>query len=69
VDDVRVIGLGVPHEPIYSYLDERPDLVGAAAVELIAGMIYYHETGIPAHPRTTMIDGQLRYCSTAAAAG
>ncbi|MFO1446958.1 MAG: LacI family DNA-binding transcriptional regulator [Opitutaceae bacterium] len=69
VDDVRVIGLGVPHEPIYSYLDERPDLVGAGAVDLIAGMIYYHETGIPTHPRTTMIDGQLRYCSTLAAAG
>jgi hypothetical protein len=25
-------------------------------VDLLAGMIYYHEHGIPEHPRTTMID-------------
>jgi LacI family transcriptional regulator len=51
-----VVGLGKSIASSTSYLDERPELVGAAAVDLLAGMIYYHENGIPEHPRTTMID-------------
>ena len=53
---LEIVGLGAPFAPAVSYLDERPELVGSAAVDLLAGMIYYHETGIPEHPRTTMID-------------
>jgi LacI family transcriptional regulator len=55
----QVISLGQRNSGGFSYLDERADLVGSAAIDLLGGMIYYHETGIPAHPRTTLIDGKL----------
>jgi DNA-binding LacI/PurR family transcriptional regulator len=55
----QVISLGQHNSAGFSYLDECADLVGAAAVELLGGMMYYHETGIPTHPRTTLIDGKL----------
>lgn len=55
-----VAALGTPNDASFSCLDEHPEEVGTAAVDLLAGMMYYHETGIPAHPRTTMIDGELR---------
>lgn len=52
-----LVGLGAHNVSGHSYLDERADLVGSAAIDLLGGMMYYHETGIPAHPRTTSIDG------------
>lgn len=55
-----IAALGTPNDDQFSYLDEHPEVVGSATVELLAGMMYYHETGIPGHPRTTMIDGELR---------
>lgn len=55
----QIIGLGAHNSAGFSYLDERADLVGAGAIELLGGMMYYHETGIPTHPRTTLIDGKL----------
>lgn len=55
----QVISLGEHNSAGFSYLDERADLVGSGAVELLGGMMYYHESGIPAHPRTTLIDGKL----------
>jgi LacI family transcriptional regulator len=55
----QVISLGAHNSAGFSYVDECADLVGAGAVDLLAGMMYYHETGIPAHPRTTLIDGKL----------
>jgi DNA-binding LacI/PurR family transcriptional regulator len=58
--------LGTPNDSRSSCLDEHPEEVGTAAVDLLAGMMYYHETGIPAHPRTTMIYGELRLDSVAA---
>ena len=57
---ITVAALGTTNDDQFSYLDEHPEVVGSAAVELLAGMMYYHETGIPEHPRTTMIDGELR---------
>lgn len=55
----HVVGLGAHNSAGFSYLDERADLVGSGAIDLLGGMMYYHETGIPAHPRTTLIDGKL----------
>ena len=55
----QVISLGLHNSAGFSYLDECADLVGCGAIDLLAGMMYYHETGIPAHPRTTLIDGKL----------
>jgi DNA-binding LacI/PurR family transcriptional regulator len=38
-------------------IDERPHEVGAAAVNLLAGMIQHGERGLPAHPTTTQLHG------------
>jgi DNA-binding LacI/PurR family transcriptional regulator len=65
----EIVGLGAASEFSMSYLDERPELVGSGAVDLLAGMIYYHETGIPEHPRTTMIDCAFHLMDASDAAG
>jgi hypothetical protein len=54
-----IAALGTPNDDRFSCLDEHPEEVGTAAVDLLAGMMYYHETGIPPHPRTTMIYGEM----------
>jgi DNA-binding LacI/PurR family transcriptional regulator len=64
-----ITALGSPNDNRFSCLDEHPEEVGTAAVDLLAGMMYYHETGIPAHPRTTMIYGELRLDELAARTG
>jgi len=43
------------HHP---HIDEKPRLVGAAAVDLIIGQIQRNETGIPADPKVVMVEGQ-----------
>lgn len=55
----HVISLGAHNSNGYSYLDEGAELIGRAAIDLLAGMMYYHEAGVPSHPRTTLIDGKL----------
>lgn len=42
----------------FPYLDEKPALVGAAAVDLIIGQIQRNETGIPADPKVVMVEGR-----------
>ncbi len=54
----HIASLGRHNSHGYPYLDEGAELVGAAAIDVLGGMIFYHETGIPAHPRTTLIDGK-----------
>ena len=55
----EVVGLGAHNSGGFAYIDERADLIGTAAIDLLAGMMHYHESGIPEHPRTTLIDGRL----------
>jgi LacI family transcriptional regulator len=68
-DRPTIAALGTPDDGRFLCLDEHPEEVGTAAVDLLAGMMYYHETGIPDHPRTTMIYGQLRLEGLAARTG
>lgn len=56
---LQLIGLGAHNSAGYSYVDECAELIGAGAVDMLGGMMYYHETGIPASPRTTLIEGKL----------
>lgn len=42
----------------YAGLDQRPDVVGAAVIDLITGQIQRNETGIPDDPKVTMIEGR-----------
>lgn len=57
--ELQLIGLGAHNSAGFSYVDECAELVGAGAVNMLGGMMYYHETGIPSSPRTTLIEGKL----------
>ncbi len=41
-------------------MDQHNDLAGAAAVDMLAGMLHGHEEGVPAFPRATLIGGSWR---------
>lgn len=56
---LQLIGLGAHNSAGFSYLDECAELVGSGAIDLLGGMMYYHEAGIPSSPRTTLIEGKL----------
>ena len=56
---MQLVGLGAHNSSGFSYIDEHADQIGACAVDQLGGMMYYHETGIPEHPRTTLIEGEL----------
>ncbi len=45
-------------QSIFAGIEERPEEIGATAIELLAAMIQRGEKGIPAVPRVTMIDGR-----------
>ncbi len=63
------LGVRVPDEVQIAVLDWNPQLahcagidqshflVGQTAIELLLGQIYIHDTGVPAVPRTTLIEG------------
>jgi LacI family transcriptional regulator len=36
-------------------MDQRNDLVGEAAIDMLISMIHHHEAGAPKYPRATMI--------------
>jgi DNA-binding LacI/PurR family transcriptional regulator len=48
------------HPPLARYpgINEKPDEVGAAAIETLAAMIQRGERGLPASPRTVLIAGE-----------
>lgn len=56
---VNIVGLGHTENAAHAFMDERGDLIGSTAVDLLAGMIYCRETGIPTAPRTTMVAGRI----------
>ncbi len=39
-------------------MNQRNDLVGAAAIDMLVSLIQHHERGVPAHPRATLIGSQ-----------
>lgn len=43
---------------IFAGIDERPDEIGAAAIEQLSALIQRGEKGTPAVPKVTMVDGQ-----------
>ena len=44
----------------YAGILENPEAVGAAAVEMLSALFQKGERGLPAIPRTTMINGTFR---------
>jgi LacI family transcriptional regulator len=43
--------------PGYAGLDQKPGMVGAAAIDLVIGLIQRNETGLPADPKVVMVEG------------
>jgi hypothetical protein len=39
-------------------IEERPEEIGATALELLAAMIQRGEKGVPAVPKVTMVEGR-----------
>ncbi|MEO8615342.1 MAG: LacI family DNA-binding transcriptional regulator [Luteolibacter sp.] len=64
---IQDLGLHVPDEigliqyewradhGAWAGMDQRNDLVGEAAVDMLVSMIHHNERGVPEHPRATMI--------------
>lgn len=44
-----------PDHEAWAGMDQRNDLVGEAAVDMLISMVHHNESGIPAYPRATMI--------------
>ena len=40
-------------------IDEKPETVGAAAIDLLSAHIHHNETGIPATPMTLLVEGEF----------
>ncbi len=66
IEWVKEIGVRIPEDmavvpleryPGYAGLDQKPGMVGAAAVDLVIGMIQRNETGLPADPKVVMVEG------------
>lgn len=58
-----------PDHPEWAGMDQRNDLVGAAAVDMLVSMIHHHQRGVPEHPRATLIGSQWRDGATVRTAG
>jgi len=54
-EDMGVVPL--ENYPGYACLDQKPGMVGAAAIDLIIGLIQRNETGLPADPKVVMVEG------------
>lgn len=57
---VGLVSLGTVEDSKVSSLDELPEFVGESAVSLLVGMMFNSETGVPATPRSTVVDGVFR---------
>jgi LacI family transcriptional regulator len=44
-----------PDHDSWAGIDQRNDLVGEAAIDMLISMIHHHEAGVPKYPRATMI--------------
>lgn len=45
------------YDTSFSHIDENSEVIGATALDMLAGMLQRNERGIPAHPIRMMIEG------------
>jgi LacI family transcriptional regulator len=58
-EDVGLVSLArPPGEVAISGIDQRLDEVGAAAIDLLAAMVHHNEYGLPAVPKTLILEGR-----------
>lgn len=55
--DVGLVCLAQQSSSDTARIDEKPEALGAAALELVAGQIARNEFGFPPDPKTTLIEG------------
>lgn len=53
--DVAFANLDISDPTIEAGMDQNQDLVGRAAVDVLAGLLMHNERGIPAHPHSTLV--------------
>lgn len=56
--DIGLACLVRPANSTFAGVDEKNEIIGATALELVASQIARNEYGIPAHPKLTLIDGR-----------
>ena len=44
----------------FAGIDELPEVVGSAAVDLLSAQVFRQETGVPRHPKSVLIAGEFR---------
>lgn len=66
IEWIKEMGIRIPEDmgvvplerhPGYAGLDQKPAMVGAAAIDLVVGMIQRNETGLPPDPKVVMVEG------------
>lgn len=62
--DIGLVCLAQPSDSDHTRIDEKMDVLGVTALELVAAQIVRNEFGPPAHPKVTMIAGQWKDGST-----
>jgi len=62
--DIGVACLAQHADNRFAGIDEKPEILGATAVELVAAQIARNEFGLPAYPKMTLIAGQWKDGST-----
>ncbi|MGC3944860.1 MAG: LacI family DNA-binding transcriptional regulator [Chryseolinea sp.] len=53
-----------PERPVFSGIDQQPDVLGAAAVDLLVEQFHHNEHGAPEHPKFVMTEGLWREGTT-----
>ncbi len=59
-EKIAVASLSNRTDATMPYQDQMPRLIGESAVSHLSGMMHNNETGVPAHPQITTIDGAFR---------
>lgn len=54
----KVVSMNGPDLACDASMDQRPEQIGAAAIELLTGLLLRGERGLPELPHTTIIDGR-----------
>jgi len=62
--DIGLVCLTEQSGSDYTRIDEKMDVLGATALELVAAQIAHNEFGPPTHPKVTMIEGRWEDGST-----
>ncbi|MDF3128549.1 LacI family DNA-binding transcriptional regulator [Kiritimatiellaeota bacterium B1221] len=55
--DIGVACLALPKNSSYAGINEKSDVIGATAIEWVAGQIAQNDLGLPAHQKTMMVEG------------